>query len=410
MWFGKQEADVRSATMWAGREVSIQGAMMRSLKLSAAVLAGLIVMAPAAVVAADMSVKAPKKAEPEVFYPFIKGSLDNELHGDVTFSSDDPDSEIADVYLKSTLSMEFGLAPFLSVFSDLKFEPVKDPTPGEDRYFGDHGIYAETLFAQVTVGDATLQGGKIHPTFGTAWDTAPGVYGTDFAEDYEITEMIGPQIAYAFKTVNAGTHTVTAATFFADTTFLSDSLGTSRGRTVLADAGPANTESLNSFTVTVDGTDIPALPGFAYNVGYRHLAAGTGDVADENGGVAGFSKEFMPFAGGAVATLIGEVAYIANWAATADDRLYATTGVSFVNGPWHAELSGSLRNIYLDAGGTQNDYLVQVSGGRNLPYGFDLSIGYKMVREDSVDSHTIGLLLTKSIGFDTNKPFKFSEM
>lgn len=35
-----------------------------------------------------------------------------------------------------------------------------------------------------------MQTGKLNPGFGIAWDKAPGIYGTDLAEDYEISERI----------------------------------------------------------------------------------------------------------------------------------------------------------------------------------------------------------------------------
>jgi hypothetical protein len=35
-----------------------------------------------------------------------------------------------------------------------------------------------------------VQTGKLNPGFGVAWDKAPGIYGTDLAEDYEISERI----------------------------------------------------------------------------------------------------------------------------------------------------------------------------------------------------------------------------
>ena len=71
------------------------------------------------------------------------------------------------------------------------FEPVQDPDPGDDRFLEDHGLYAEELFVNYETGHFAGYAGKFNPSFGTAWDLAPGIFGTDLAEDYEITERIG---------------------------------------------------------------------------------------------------------------------------------------------------------------------------------------------------------------------------
>lgn len=355
----------------------------------------------AAILAPGISLADDNDSEEEnIIYPHVDGELTLELGDDLVFSSTDPTAELNDLYLNGELVLMVALTSYFSVNAGLTFEPVKDPRPSTDRYFGDQGLYVDTLNAQVDVGNASLVAGKFGPGFGTAWDNTPGVYGVDFAEDYELAEMIGFGGSYAFQNMYAGTIVVGANIFFADTTFLSDSLFTRRGPTRRGDGGAANTERFDNFSVSVDGSDIPGLQGFSWHLAYRHLSPGVGDFKAENGFVAGLARE-MDLGNGVTLGVTGEVAYLANAGASADDALYLISGLSLGHGPWHGELAGSLRRTNLAAGGSTSDYLVQLSGGYQFENGIDLSLGYAHTREGGTKGHKIGLRLTKTFEFST---------
>ncbi|CAN0581485.1 unnamed protein product, partial [Laminaria digitata] len=225
-----------------------------------------------------------------------------------------------------------------------------DNLPGTDRYLGDHGLYLDTLNLEASFDYATLTAGKFAPTFGMAWDNTPGIYGTALAEDYELSEMLGVGFAYGFEGTPLGTVTATANLFTVDTTILSDSLFTRRGRTTLADGGAANTEKLNNFSFTLDGEEIDALPGFSWTVGYRYLSPGAGDVRAENGFVAGIAQ-VIELSGEMELTANGEVAYLSNAFATDDDAFYFTGGLQLAHGPWHGEVAGTIRKTDFGGGG-----------------------------------------------------------
>lgn len=335
-----------------------------------------------------------------VSYPYVEGELLFELSDDFVFNSTDPANELNDLYLTGELALKVALTSIFSINTGLTFEPVRDPRPSKDRFFGDQGLYVEVLSVQADFGNVSIVAGKFGPGFGTAWDNTPGVYGVDFAEDYELAEMIGFGGAYSFQNMYVGTIVVGANVFFADTTFLSDSIFTSRGPTRRGDGGAANTERFDSFSVSVDGTDVPGLEGFTWHLAYRHLSPGVGDVAAENGFVAGLARE-MDLGNGVTLGLTGEVAYLANAAASADDTLYLTSGVSLGHGPWHAELAGTLRRMDRVSVSATNDYLLQVSGGYEFENGLDLSMGYAHTRESGTKGHKIGFRLTKAFEFST---------
>jgi hypothetical protein len=340
---------------------------------------------------------AAEEAEPAPEYPFVEGTLDLGLGNDWVFHSDDPGNEINDLFFEGALAARFGLTPVFSINTGLTLEAVEDPQPFRDRFLGDIGLYVDTLNLQADIGKATLIAGKFGPGFGTAWEVTPGIYGADFAEDYELAEQIGFGAAYRFETAGMGTHTLGANIFFADTSVLSDSIFTRRGRLSTADGGAGNTGRLDNFSLTLDGEEFPALPGFSYHLGYRRLSAGLGDARDENGYVAGVVRE-AEFAG---LTLAGnaEAAYFTGFGGSEDNALYLTAGLAIKRGPWHGEVSGTLRRLDLAGGGEQTDRLMQLSAGHEWENGVDLSAGYGYTRVEEIDSHVLGLRLTKSFDF-----------
>ncbi|MGB7205066.1 MAG: hypothetical protein WBD37_06305, partial [Anderseniella sp.] len=244
-------------------------------------------------------------------YPSLSGEFLIEVQSDNTFDADDPGAEISDTFATVEVALDFNLSEIFTVHTDLILEPTIDPSPFDDRIFEDHGAYAETLHLIVNLGQFTLFGGKINPAFGTAWDITPGIYGVDFAEDYEITERIGFGASYTFEGGDSGKHVLQVATYFADTSELSNSIITRRGRTSVADGGASNTEDFSSFAVALDGSDVAILPGLSYHVGFRFQQAGQGDTADETGFVFGLKQE-IESAEGTKFELNGEIAVFDN--------------------------------------------------------------------------------------------------
>ena len=103
-----------------------------------------------------------------------------EFRSDSNVKSDDPDAEITDTYNTTELAFGWFVNRVLSFHGGFTFEPVLDPPPGTDRFFEDHGLYAEELYAALQFGRVRVFGGKFNPSFGTAWDKAPGLYGVAF--------------------------------------------------------------------------------------------------------------------------------------------------------------------------------------------------------------------------------------
>ena len=369
---------------------------MKYKTLMAALMCSLTVPSGLAV-AADPA----QKPNEIINYPYVDGEFIWELQGDFTTNSDDPDAELNDIFGYLELAASIYLNDKLQVNFALIGEPVRDPEPGEDRFFEDHGLYLEVLNAQVNLSENTnLVVGKFGPGFGTAWDVTPGIYGVDFAEDYELAEFIGVGLNHTFDSRDFGAVTIGANVFFADTTFLSDSIITSRGQTDINDGGAGNTEELDNFSITLDGADLPILEGFSWHLGYRHLSARLGDIDDEQGFVVGFIQE-TDFGDDKSATFNLEAATFDNFGGGDDDVDYLTAGLSLVDGPLHLDLAGTLRDIEVAGGSDSDDVLYQTSIGYVDQHDIDWNVGYKFAEEDGIDSHTIGVFVTKAVEFST---------
>lgn len=331
------------------------------------------------------------------FRPHMEVEAEVELQSDTTFKSDDPDNELTDTYPTISLGVGWLFTPNFSVLGSFTLEPVLDPGPGEDRFFEDVGGYVEEIFAQYETGPMRLFAGKYNPTFGQAWDKAPGLYGADFAEDYQLTERIGLGGAATF-----GSHTLTANAFFVDTTGLSESFGTQRGRTNLTDGGVGNTEELDNYSITLDGENIFDIKGLGYHIGYRHQskeAKDNGNPSDENGFAASLFGEHE--VNGLTIGWIGEYAMIDGYEGTNDEATWLTVGGSLGFDRYNVTASYTMRDRDVSGSPDIDDTLFAVSVGMELVDGWAGDIGYKYAEEDSVESQTVGIHLAKTFEFST---------
>lgn len=367
----------------------------RANTIAAMALAGILASTGAAS-AADWD-KAPAKAAPEETYPRIESTIAVEIQNDYTTKSQDPGAEINDLFNTTEVETAIHFNKLFSLHSLIVLEPVLDPTPFDDRTFEDHGAFLENLFLKFESGPVAIFAGKFNPSFGTAWDAAPGIYGVDFAEDYELAERIGGGIALTHQNEYAK-HVLNVNIFAADTSVLSNSIFTKRGRTRHRDGGPSNTRSPESFSVTLDGSDVMKLPGFSYHLGFRYQEMGLGDPEDERGYVAGIQKEF-DLGSDQKLTLLGEVVYLEYVDATMDNRWYFTGSAEFTTGPWNASISHTSRETDVNAGPDVDDELTTASAGYEIQQGalkgVSLSIGGKRVEEDGVRSYVLGFLIAK---------------
>lgn len=335
------------------------------------------------------------------FNPQLNGVVLFELENDLNFKSDDPLGETNSTYLTVEPYLVMSLTDTLALESSLVFEPVASANPDENTLFDDEGLYAEELKATYNTDNFGVQLGKFNPSFGSAWDITPGVYGVDLAEDYETAEKLGGGAHYTFSTAHAGAYTLSGSVFKADDSFLSDSIIKGRGHTSRADGGMANNASFGSYTTTLDVENLADIEGLNANVGYRKQKAGSADVGNvnEKATVAGANYTW-PVADKIEATALAEWVGINNVDGTADDARYITAGVSFIiNDQWNVALTRSDRDLLVDAAPDTNDSISQVSAGYAFKNGFSIDAALAQVEDADVSTNVFGALAAYSYEF-----------
>lgn len=330
--------------------------------------------------------------------PRLSGAVSLELQDDWTFASEDDEAETNDLFATLEPSVTVHVVPGLSFQAGFVLEPVDDAGPGEDRFFGDFSGFVETVTLSYATDRFSLYGGKYNPPFGVAWDRTPGIYGADFAEDYELAERIGVGGSLTFAPASGGSHVVSANAFFVDTTLLSEAAPEGRGRTSRDDGGVANTEDLSSFSLTVDGGEMPAAPALRYHLGLSRQEGGRGDPRDEFG-VAAALYGAIDLSDALTLEPLVEAAHVENAEGARQDRDYVTVGATLGRGPYSLALSYTGRFTDVDGGGDTEDHLVQISAGYAFAFGLSVEAGYKLAEEDGIASHTAGILLSYGIDF-----------
>lgn len=283
----------------------------------------------------------------------------------------------------------------------LTLEPVQDTNPGEDTEFDNEGAYVEEVKLTYTGDNVGLFAGKYNPTFGTAWDLAPGIYGADFAEDYELTERIGLGGSYTAGSEQVGNYTLTGNTFFLDTSGLSESTLTKRGDRDKSDGGVSNTEDLSSFSVTLDGESLGGLEGLNAHIGYYNQSNGDADVGlDHETGYAIGANYLFPLSENFKANVLGEWVEIRNSGGSPDDVRYLTASLGIMIGEsWNVAGSYTSRDRDVDGAADINDSLYQVSAGYTFENGLSFDVGYRASEESDVDTNILGALAAYSYEF-----------
>lgn len=332
-------------------------------------------------------------------YPSVSGEVSIEIESDYTYESDDEDAELNDLFAVVEPALAVHFTEEISLRTALVLEPVFDPEPEEDRAFEDEGLFVQELYLLYETDAFSVFAGKFNPAFGVGWDVTPGLFGTGFAGDYELTERIGGGGSVSFDAGESGVHALTASTFFLDTTFLSDSVFTSRGETKEADGGVSNTEDFSSFSLVVDGGEFQAAPGLSYHAGISHQGAGDGDTDDETSFAAALYGSFELSEELGIEPVV-EFVHQKNAEGGADDRDYFTVGAALLHGPWNLSLAWTGRETNVADGGEDiSDSLYQVSIGYAFDFGLSIDVGYVFTEEEDVDSNTVGALLAYGFEF-----------
>lgn len=128
-----------------------------------------------------------------IFKPSISGEIVTEWQNEYTYKSDDANNELNNMFGRIEVAPTIGITEHIFIDGVIVTEPFDqgiDKNPGDDRYFKSEGTFIEEVKLNFEIGNFAIWGGKFNPEFGTAWDFGRGIWGEDFAEDYEVTEKL----------------------------------------------------------------------------------------------------------------------------------------------------------------------------------------------------------------------------
>lgn len=325
-----------------------------------------------------------------------------ELQNENRFDSEDTTLDSTNnLFSRIEVASELELNKYVEVEGAFTFEPMDQAATknaNDDIAFESEGAFVEELHLDIDLGAAELKAGKFNPQFGTAWDPGRGIWSEDFAEDYELTEKIGVGAEYEFDAAKMGTHTLSAATFYNDTSGLSRAVITERGPARISDGGAGNTEDLSSFVVSLDGENAFGVESLGYTLGARQQAEQdepAAGVDDETGYVAGVSYTH-PVNSNVVLDSKVEYATFDNYGGTADvdQEYYYASVVARLYENWNVTAGYTMRDIS-DASTvtTAEDHLFQLTGGYDFGNGLTAEAGYRGSNEANNETHIVGFLL-----------------
>ena len=329
-----------------------------------------------------------------------------EIQDDWAVAADRSDQRTNDMTLSIEPTITVQMAPRITLVAEPVLESLSESDASKERNFGDLGLSVETLFLTYSAARYGAYGGKFNASFGKAWDLAAGLYGTDFAEDYEITERLGIGGYLSFGSRDRPPHRLSASTFLADTTLLSESAFNNRGRAQRQRGGPSNTRFLSSFVAAIDGP-LPWMntgPGpldLGYHTGVAYQRGGDGDPEDEIS-AAFASYGSLSITANTTLDAVVELVVQSGALAQTQDRAYLTTSAALTRGPWTLSAAYSRRSIKPHSkavsGPASNDDLAQLSFGFMAKHGVTIEAGYRYSQESKTDKHVLGVLLSYDLG------------
>tara|TARA_R110000868_G_scaffold2930_6_gene19958 strand:+ start:10718 stop:11845 length:1128 start_codon:yes stop_codon:yes gene_type:complete len=350
----------------------------------------------AGLLAAVISVTA---AQAETKSPRISGEVSFELQDDWTYKSDDRGNLNNHLFATVEPSVTFAIAPGWSVFAHAVLEPSGSPAKFENRMFEDTALYLADFYVEFAEGRFGAKAGKLNPGFGVAWDMAPGVYGSDLAEDYEISERIGVVGSWQVGAGRYGDHTVSGSTFFADTSIFSESALRSRGDLREGDGGLSNTESFRSFVVALNGENIPGAGKLGYHLSYMKQAAGAGNTADEKAFAAALYTSFGLGGGVAFNPLVEGVRIIDQGGTAGVDRTYLTVAGQLEWQNWNLAASVTERETNNVTTANDTDTHMQISAGYTFDFGLSIDVGWKISEDAGTETRTLGAVAAYTVTF-----------
>jgi hypothetical protein len=341
-------------------------------------------------------------------YPNVSGQVLFELKSDRLQSNKNSGSSPNNAYINIEPDFSFNVNKNWSVKTGWRIYQTntvetRDPIhPERTRNFfsEDRGLklqdttmIVEELKIDYKADDFKIFAGKFNPDFGEAHikEKRIGIFSTDITEDYQLREKIGGGIV-----ADIGTAKVAVSSFFNDTTGLSSSIN-GRKKEDKNDVLAGNTQTLSSYTVSMNGDSFFGFDNWSYNAGYRSLAVDTTipDTSRETGYVFG-SKYLLKTGYRTSISPFVEYVRINNFTGKKGrDATYTTLALIGKFGNWNISASNVTRNIdQYKTISKSNDRQTQFSVGYKFASGIILDFSRANIKESDNSGSLYGAIVS----------------
>ena len=329
----------------------------------------------------------------------ISGELSFEIQTDRIVSAE---RAFTDTHMDTESSLGVAFTRRITLNAGLAFdevEPVDEEStgPSGSRLFENSGLYVQQLYLEWSNDAWSVHAGKFDPAFGIEWGSASGLYGDDFAGDYEITEQTGAGVKVPLAGKGEGAVSLSIDAFMVDRSGLASCMVTRCVHPRRLEGGAGNTSWPRSFSVTVGAGTLPALGGLGVQAGFLRRAGGDGDPDDELGVALALTHAFA-LDGGAVVRWTVEGARLNHFEAGADDVTFLTAGLAWQRNRWNVAIAGAMRNHGTNQVEDTRDTLLQLSAEYAFEPGLSVEIGWRGGRGDVADQ-TIGAVIAYDVEF-----------
>ncbi|MET0092441.1 MAG: hypothetical protein ABW120_02830 [Sedimenticola sp.] len=343
-------------------------------------------------------------------FPAVTGHLDLVQHVDRVHNATEAEEEIDEAYIHAHGEGQLWFSESLTLNTAVKLEghPFGESGhshgagggSGGDRWWEEHELKIEELNLAWQGDRFGIYGGKFNPVVGLDVHSAPGIYGYQVFEAYEIAGRVGAGANVRFDGGDYGKHQLDISRFRADRSELSRTWITKENPLSHADGGVANTSGFSSWAISLGGSGFYSydlnkawLEGFSYRLGYAKQAKGVDGEKDEKRWTVGLEQKFTlaDWNGMAVAEVM-DIDHLGGEAA--HDRRYTTLGLDLQHGRW--SVGGSytvIDNNAEEADENHDGHILQLSIAYQLYPGMEVALGVKDSEQDAEARDRIGLAL-----------------
>ena len=288
--------------------------------------------------------------------------------------------------------------PEVTMNVNMTFEQVETPQANNQWFMYGEGVTAGDVWVQWSDQRTGIIGGRYTAPFGLAPLVLPGVFDTNFVNNYNFGGLLGGLATLSTGDEGGGIHALNAGFFGIDTTFMADGIFASTA----APSGPGTGGGVDSWMIGYSGANIPLIfPTLDVNIAYISFGDGIGTTAQQQGFNAGAYWQYMINNDG-LDTLdarywsIGPLfEYVHFWNnngiqdATAD---YYTFGLITNYGNWQADATVGWQNLTEPGTADQDNFLFTANLGYNFfgPQSL-VQVGYAYQETAGTIDHQVGI-------------------